>query len=79
MERFLANREEELPPRTTIALGGGAPVTVTLTDPVRAITETMPFTDPGHGEVGRAITEYTTTIPALTQQITETVTRITGT
>lgn len=72
-ERFLLLRKEGEVPGAAVALSA-APITVTLTDPVRAITDTIPagrVTD-----VGAAITQYTTTIPAITRTITDTVTVI---
>jgi hypothetical protein len=52
------------------------PLTVTLTDTVREITETSPHGRDVVGGVGGAITEYTTTIPAITQTVTQNVTLI---
>lgn len=52
------------------------PLTVTLTDTVREITETIPQGRDVVGGVGGAITEYTMTIPAITRTVTENVTLI---
>ena len=69
-ERFLPLRRDGETPGAAVALSA-APITVTLTDPVRAITDTIPagrFAD-----VGAAIASYTITIPAITATITDTV------
>ena len=70
-ERFLLLRRGGEVPGAVVALSA-APITVTLTDPVRAITDTIPagrVTD-----VGAAIASYTITIPAITATITDSVT-----
>ncbi len=69
-ERFLLLRREGEVPGAAVALSA-APITVTLTDPVRAITDTIPagrVTD-----VVAFIASYTITIPAITARITDTV------
>ena len=77
-ERFLWPRRED-------GLRGGAgavfaaPITVTLTDEIRRITDTLPVTERAKGGMGRAINEITETIPVLTTTITDDVTIITET
>ena len=73
-ERFLPRRKEDEAPGPAVAVFA-APITVTLTDTVRQITDTVPITERGI-DVGAAIVSYTTTIPAITATITDNVTVI---
>ena len=73
-ERFLPRRKEGEAPGPAVAVFA-APITVTLTDTVRGITETLPGTE-RVTEVGAAIVSYTITIPAITRTITDNVTVI---
>ena len=70
-ERFLPLRRDGETPGAAVALSA-APITVTLTDPVRAITDTIP----AGRDLVAAIASYTITIPAITARITDTVTVI---
>lgn len=73
-ERFLPRRKEDETPGPAVAVFA-APITVTLTDPVTQITDTIPITE-RVTDVGAAIVSYTTTIPAITATITDNVTVI---
>ena len=75
-ERFLLRRKEGEAPGPAVAIFA-APITVTLTDTVRGITETIPGTERVVTEVTAAIVSYTITIPAIvTDTITSNVTVI---
>ena len=79
-ERFLPLRRDGETPGAAVALSA-APITVTLTDPVRAITINIPaITDTNPAgrftDVVAEIASYTITIPAITARITDTVTVI---
>ena len=68
-ERFLLLRRDGETPGAAVALSA-APITVTLTEPVRAILDIIPV----GRDLGAAIASYTITIPTITARITETVT-----
>lgn len=74
-ERFFPRRPDGEVSGAGVALAA-SPITVTLTDAVRSITETIPATE-RVTEIGAAITAYTTTIPAITRTITGEFTVIT--
>ena len=74
-ERFLLRRKEGEAPGPAVGIFA-APITVTLTDTVRGLTETIPGTE-RVTEVTAAIVSYTITIPAIvTDTITNNVTVI---
>ena len=73
-ERFLPLRRDGETPGAAVALSA-APITVTLTDPVRVITGTITDTIPAGRvtDVVAFIASYTITIPEITASITDTV------
>jgi hypothetical protein len=74
IERFLSGKKDR---RSEAGLSLAAvPLTVTLTDTVREITDTIPQGRDFIEGVGSAITAYTTTIPAITRTLTENITRV---